>query len=31
MDKAYGKDVWLDIRVPSVRNLRYLSIGPVTL
>ena len=31
IDKAHGKGVWLDIGVPSVRNLRHLSITRVTL
>ena len=31
IDRAHGKGVWLDIGVPSVRNLRYLSISRVTL
>ena len=31
IDKAHGKGIWLDIGVPSVRNLRYLSTARVTL
>ena len=31
INKAHGKGVWLDIGVPSVRNLRRLSIARVTL
>ena len=31
IDKAHGKGVWLDIGVPSVRNLRHLSMGRLTL
>ena len=31
IDRVHGKGVWLDIGVPSVRNLRYLSIARVTL
>ena len=31
IDKAHGKGVWLDIGVPSVRNLRHLSSARVTL
>ena len=31
IDNAHAKGVWLDIRVPSVRNLRHLSIARVTL
>ena len=31
IDKAHGKGVWLDIGVPSVRNLRHLSRARVTL
>ena len=31
VDKAHGKGIWLDIGVPSVRNLRHLSIARVTL
>ena len=31
IDKAHGKGVWLNIGVPSVRNLRHLSIARVTL
>ena len=31
VDKAHGKGIWLDIGVPSVRNLRHLSTVRVTL
>lgn len=31
IDKAHNKGVWLDIEVPSVRNLRRLSTARVTL
>ena len=31
IDKAHGKGVWLDIGVPSIRNLRHLSTARVTL
>ena len=31
IDKAHSKGVWLDIGVPSVRNLRHLSAARVTL
>ena len=31
IDRAHGKGVWLDIGVPSVRNLRHLSIARVVL
>ena len=31
IDKAHGKGVWLDIGVPSVRNLRHLSTARVSL
>ena len=31
IDIAHGKGVWLDIGVPSVRNLRHLSMGRVAL
>ena len=31
IDKAHGKGVWLDIGVPSVRNLRWLSTTRIIL
>ena len=31
IDKAHDKGVWLDIGVPSIRNLRHLSTARVTL
>ena len=31
IDKTHGKGIWLDIGVPSVRNLRHLSTVRVTL
>ena len=31
IDKAHGKGIWLDIGVPSVRNLRHLSMARVAL
>ena len=31
IEKAHGKGIWLDIGVPSIRNLRHLSTARVTL
>ena len=31
IDKAHGKGLWLDIGVPSIRNLRHLSTARVSL